>query len=270
MQCAPGHLCQDGACIPGCRSNNECPKSETCIERKCQSPCELVNACGTNALCKVANHRKVCFCPDGFQEDTSKNCVRYECQINEDCESNKKCINGSCKNPCLDAGVCGLNAQCKVVEREAQCSCPPNYIGNALVECKPKGNEECLKNPCGKNTKCRDLEAGFECTCLPGCIGDPYRGCDCEGHLVNLCKNKLCGVKAQCKVVNAKIAQCFCPAEYPSGDPTIECKYKIIMFRRCISQNLVHCTGCLRNGQRNVVMYLLSRLTKTATLLVFT
>lgn len=125
----------------------------------------------------------------------------------------------------LFSGACGLNAQCKVMDRKAQCSCPPGYIGNALIECRQSSGEECLRNPCGENTKCKDLPGGFECSCQPGCVGDAYRGCVCDAKLVNLCKNKLCGVRAQCRVTDGKSAQCFCPAEYPSGDPTIECKY---------------------------------------------
>lgn len=232
LQCAQGHICQNSACVPGCKSNNDCPNSEACIEKKCRDPCSIANACGNNALCRVSGHRKICLCPDGYQGDPKKNCAQYECRTDEDCEANKKCSSeGVCKNPCLEPGACGTNAQCKIVNKNAQCSCPPNFIGNALIECKPKGSEECLRNPCGENSKCKDLPGGFECSCLPGCVGDAYRGCVCDRHLVDLCKNKLCGVRAQCKVVNGKSAQCFCPAEFPSGDPTIECKYFFIIFK---------------------------------------
>lgn len=141
-------------------------------------------------------------------------------------------MDGACRNPCLENKACGANAQCRVIERKPHCSCPPGFIGNALVECKRGGNEECLKNPCGENTKCRDVEGGYECSCLPGCVGEAHRGCVCDGHLVNLCKKKLCGIGAQCKIVNGKEAQCFCPSETPAGDPTIECEF---CFRKYFS-----------------------------------
>lgn len=111
------------------------------------------------------------------------------------------------------------------MNRKAQCSCPPGYIGNAQIECKQSKGDECSKNPCGMNTACRDVAPGaYECTCSPGCVGDAYRGCTCQDQLINLCKNKLCGANAQCRVVDGKSAHCFCPPEFPNGDPTIECK----------------------------------------------
>lgn len=228
--CAQGQICLNEACIPGCRSNNDCPRSETCQNKKCQNPCNGDTACGRNALCKVSDHRKICLCPDGYQGDPTKTCTPYECKSNDDCEANKKCSSdGACKNPCLEQNACGVNSQCRVVNREAQCSCPPGYIGNALIECKQKGEEPCLKNPCGENTKCRDISTGFECSCAPGCIGDPYEGCQCNEPLINLCKDKLCGVNADCRVMNGKIPQCYCPNEYPIGDPTIECKHFVLL-----------------------------------------
>ncbi|CAH1986493.1 unnamed protein product [Acanthoscelides obtectus] len=223
-QCAQGQLCTRGACLPGCKSNNDCPNAEYCKNRKCQDPCAQKNACGKSALCQAADHRKVCLCPDGYQGDPAKLCEQYECSKDEDCESNKKCgLDKVCRNPCLEHNACGANAQCRVVDRKPLCSCPPGYIGNAQVECKQTKNEECLKNPCGSNAKCKDIPGGYECSCPQNCIGDPYRGCECEQELVNLCKNKLCGVGAKCRVVNRKEAQCYCPAEKPVGDPTIEC-----------------------------------------------
>lgn len=225
--CSQGQICENRLCMPGCRFDSDCPNELTCLNKKCQDPCQLPNACGTNALCRVSSHRRVCLCPDGYQGEPIKACLPYECQRDEDCEINKKCApNGACKNPCLEPNACGNNAQCKVVDRKAECSCPPGYIGNAQIECKQSKGEECAKNPCGVNTSCRDVAPGaYECICLPGCVGDAYQGCICEEQRVNLCKSKLCGINAQCRVVNGKSAQCFCPPEFPYGDPTIECKY---------------------------------------------
>lgn len=224
--CSQGQICQNNICKPGCRLNSDCPNELSCFDKKCQDPCQLSDACGTNAVCRVSNHRKVCLCPDGYQGEPTKICLPYECHTDNDCETNKKCLNnGACSNPCLEEKVCGINAQCKVVNREAHCSCPPGYIGNPQTECKQSKGEECSKNPCGENASCRDVTPGvFECVCLPGCAGDAYQGCICENKLINLCKSKLCGVKAQCRVVNGKEAQCYCPSEFPHGDPTIECK----------------------------------------------
>lgn len=223
--CTQGYICQNNICLPGCKSNTDCPSELACVEQKCQDPCLLPEACGTNALCRVSSHRRVCLCPDGYQGEPSKECVPYECRKDNDCEINKKCSpEGACKNPCLEQNACGVNAQCRVVDRKAQCSCTPGYIGNAEIECRQAKGEECAKNPCGENTSCKDVSGGYECICLPGCTGDALRGCVCEDHLVDLCRNKLCGTNAQCRVVNGKNAQCYCPPEFPIGDPTIECK----------------------------------------------
>lgn len=222
--CAQGQICTKGACLPGCRSSNDCASTEVCTNKKCQDACKEPNGCGQDALCRASDRRKLCVCPDGYQGDPLIKCVPYECQSDDDCESNKKCsVDGACRNPCLEHKACGLNAQCRVVERKPHCTCPPGYIGNGLIECKQGGNEDCLKNPCGDNTKCRNIPEGFECSCLPGCIGDATKGCTCEDPLINLCKTKLCGAGAQCRVVNGNKAQCYCPPERSAGDPTIEC-----------------------------------------------
>lgn len=221
--CAQGQLCNRGVCIPGCRSNSDCPNEESCVNRKCANPCGR-GVCGKNALCKSSDHRAVCLCPDGYRGEPKVACTSYECTTDEDCESNKLCDkNGACRNPCLEQGVCGTNAQCRIVNRRAQCSCPPNYIGNPQVECRVSKLDECLRNPCGENSRCRDIPGGFECSCAPGCIGDAYKGCVCE----DLCRNKPCGVNAGCKVIN-NTPQCYCPSVYPVGDPHIECK--LILF----------------------------------------
>src|SRR5699024_8069990 len=142
---------------------------EVCRNRKCLNVCKDPNSCGKNAVCQATDRRKVCLCPDGYQGDPKVACKPYECRLDTDCESNKRCSpDGACKNPCRENRACGVNAQCRVIERKPHCSCPPGFIGNALVECKKGGNEECLKNPCGANTKCRDVDGKYECSCAPG------------------------------------------------------------------------------------------------------
>jgi len=226
LGCAHGQICSNGACIPGCKSDIDCANSETCSKGKCVNLCKQPFACGKNALCRVSEHRKLCLCPDGYQGDPNALCSPYQCKDDKQCEPNKKCDkDGICVNPCLEKGACGANAQCKIIDRQAYCSCPPGYIGNALVECKQEGVQACAKSPCGPNAKCKEVgEDSYECSCSPGCVGDAYRGCDCDAKTVSVCKNTLCGVGAVCKVIGGK-PQCVCPSNKPAGDPTIECKY---------------------------------------------
>lgn len=96
------------------------------------------------------------------------------------------------------------------------------------------GGDQCLRNPCGDNAKCRDTQGGFECTCVSGCTGDPYRGCLCQGPPTDLCRDKHCGVHAACRVVNGRDPECYCPSDYPAGNPYIECKKLWILSTNCI------------------------------------
>lgn len=225
--CPSGQLCQDGACVAGCRNNLDCASDKTCANGQCVDPCQQSNACGQNALCKVSEHRVLCLCPDGYQGEPTQGCSPYECRKDGDCELDKRCDSGSCRNPCLQNGACGINAQCRVSNRRAQCSCPPGYIGNPLVDCSPSApgtDGPCLSNPCGGNTRCRNVPGGFECSCAPGCVGDPRNGCVCGEHHVNICAGQACGVNAACRVINHNEPECYCPPENPSGDPYRECK----------------------------------------------
>jgi len=124
--------------VAGCRSHNDCPNDQACVNGQCHNPCSTPKfPCGTDAQCRVSEHRAVCLCPDGYQGEPSQICKQYECLRDDDCESNKYCSEDKvCRNPCLEAGACGNKAQCRVIHRHAQCSCPPGYYGNPLFECK--------------------------------------------------------------------------------------------------------------------------------------
>lgn len=225
--CPPGQLCKDGACVAGCRSNTDCPNDNSCINGQCLNPCLRDNACGKEALCRVSDHRTLCLCPDGYRGEPTEKCSPFECQLDKDCEPNKRCRDGSCKNPCLEINTCGVNAQCRVVNRQPQCSCPPGFVGNALIECQQVTPGICLRNPCGENAVCREVAGGYECLCAQGCVGDPKRGCFCDGQQVNACANQRCGLNAACRVLGQNEPECYCPSDYPSGDPYVQCKFTI-------------------------------------------
>lgn len=53
--------------------------------------------------------------------------------ISADCSLNKACINLRCEDPC--PGVCGLNAQCNVVNHNPICSCLPGLVGDPFARC---------------------------------------------------------------------------------------------------------------------------------------
>lgn len=236
--CPPGQLCKKGACMAGCRTNSDCSSDRSCINGQCLDPCARDGACGESAVCKIADHRVLCLCPDGFQGDPNKKCTKFECQTNDDCDIQKKCDNGKCRNPCLTSGTCGINAQCRVVQRQSQCSCPPGFNGNPQVECIQHITPTCTRNTCGINAVCREVTGGTECVCAHNCVGDPQKGCICPDEHGSPCKDISCGRNADCRVINDVEAECFCPSHYPNGDPYFECKF--LNFHRKIGIFLIN------------------------------
>lgn len=226
--CPPGQLCKGGACVAGCRSNSDCPNDNSCVNGQCLNPCLRDGACGKDAMCRVSDHRVLCMCSDGYRGEPSQECSLFECQKDADCEADKRCKDGSCKNPCLEFGTCGVNAQCRVINRKSHCSCPPGHAGNPLVECQQVTPGACLRNPCGDNAVCKESSnGGYECSCEVGCVGDPKRSCLCGERQVNACAKMKCGQNAGCRILGHNEPECYCPSEYPQGDPYVQCKFVI-------------------------------------------
>lgn len=98
------------------------------------------------------------------------------------------------RDPCVPS-PCGLNAQCRVINQQASCSCLSNYFGSP-PNCRPECtiNADCSSNLACMNEKCRD---------------------PCPGA---------CGVSALCSVV-AHTPICSCPSGY-MGDPFTACTPK--------------------------------------------
>lgn len=88
--------------------------------------------------------------------------------------------------------------------------------------------DKCTSNPCGQNSRCKDIPGGFECLCPPGCTGDPSKRCVCEQaqQRSDPCKSIVCGKHALCRPVNDQDAKCYCPTEYPVGNPYVQCESK--------------------------------------------
>lgn len=58
--------------------------------------------------------------------------VRPACTKDSDCDHNEICRSQKCKNVCDD---CGVNANCRVINRRVVCSCPQGYEGIPTVQC---------------------------------------------------------------------------------------------------------------------------------------
>ena len=97
-------------------------------------PCQP-NPCGPNSSPSVSGTRCVCTCDPEYFGDPYSGC-RPECTYNEDCPYEKACVRNKCVDPCI--GVCGENAECRVVNHNPICSCIQNYIGDPFVRCNPR------------------------------------------------------------------------------------------------------------------------------------
>lgn len=96
------------------------------------SPC--VPQCGPNAECKVVNGVGRCTCISGFYGVPEFGCTP-ECVRNQDCRPDQACVEQQCIDPCVS--VCGVRAECQVVNHNPICSCPQNFIGDPFTFCEP-------------------------------------------------------------------------------------------------------------------------------------
>lgn len=119
----------------GCKSDSECPLTQTCLNRECVDPC-LFEKCGINAQCSAKNHRAVCTCLPDFKPDPDPyiRCKQYECLTDPDCVPTLACRNEKCVNPCQ----CARFADCAVRNHRGVCTCIPGFEGDPYgVACTP-------------------------------------------------------------------------------------------------------------------------------------
>lgn len=94
-------------------------------------PCNP-SPCGTNAICRELNGAGSCTCLPTFYGDPYSGC-RPECVVNSDCPKIKSCRNNKCVDPC--PGICGINAECSVINHSPTCVCLPGFTGNPSKSC---------------------------------------------------------------------------------------------------------------------------------------
>ena len=113
----------------GCKSDNECPNNQACIQRECQDPCPF-EQCGIKAFCTVNAHRARCQCPEAHKGSPYIECKPYECLTNPDCPMTQACRNEKCVDPC----DCAANADCSARNHRGYCTCIPGYIGDPYID----------------------------------------------------------------------------------------------------------------------------------------
>lgn len=199
------------------------------------NPC-VPSPCGPNSECIQTGISYHCSCLPNFEG--SPPVCRRECSTNDDCPSNRACINYKCKDPC--PGSCGNNAICTVRLHSPMCSCAEQYTGDPFTACHilpiVEQIDPCNPTPCGSNARCRvSRNNAGACICEPGYFGNPYESCrpecvvnsDCSYDKTCL-KNKCvdpcpgaCGITAICQVIN-HVPRCTCAPGY-TGDPYSYC-----------------------------------------------
>lgn len=126
---------------PGCKSNDECSLSETCLNRNCVNPCAVGNPCAQTAECSAINHKAQCRCPADLIGDPFIRCykdspkIKPECTSDSECSNDKSCVNQRCQDPCIIANPCGTNAQCRTNQHRPSCVCPNGWGGNPQIMC---------------------------------------------------------------------------------------------------------------------------------------
>lgn len=202
------------------------------------NPCQP-SPCGPHSQCTISpSGSSSCAClPELI--GAPPNC-RPECISNSECSSHLACINQKCKDPC--PGICGLNAECRVVSHTPNCVCISGYNGNPMIQCETQKPVQpqyhatpCIPSPCGTNAVCREQNGAGACTCLPDYIGNPYENCRPECILNSDCPSDkacvnskcqdpcpgTCGQNADCYVVN-HLPSCTCRPGF-TGDPFRYC-----------------------------------------------
>lgn len=170
-----------------------------------------------------------------------------ECSIDLHCPDEMLCINYRCRDPCA-VGICGTEADCRVINHTPLCECPENFSGDPYIECISNGmmNTDqmnyfmaCDPNPCTgvENAMCIEQNGMGTCVCLPNYYGDPKKpdGCmpkctehaDCPSNMTcirnechDACEN-FCPENADCHITANHIV-CTCKAGF-TGDANRNC-----------------------------------------------
>ena len=117
--CPGDQKCQNYRCIKPpvgtCYTDGSCKTNEICTAGRCRDPCSDPKACGVNALCSTAGHRKLCSCPPQFTGNSDVECVRIPttCVSEVACPaSGMGCHEGICMLRCGSDNECASNERC--------------------------------------------------------------------------------------------------------------------------------------------------------------
>lgn len=217
----------------GCRSNSECDADKSCINSNCINPCLVNDPCGNNAECYARDNQAQCRCLNGYRGNPRTSCHIVGCMSNNDCPSEKRCVNEQCIDPCIYENTCSPRAECKASNHMAVCKCPPGLVGNPYIDCRPEIQPQCVYD-----TDCHSTLACIDSKCKDPCIAlEP------------------CSLPSRCQVIPSSPVRtmiCICPEGYiSSGSGT--CKpIESIKVIGCIADSDCSIdTSCINSLCRN-------------------
>ena len=230
-----------------CRSDNECSRDKTCVNQSCVDPCLLNPArCGTNAECVAIEHVAECRCREGFLGNPQDKCHVIGCYSNGDCPGDRSCVNKQCTDPCLHENPCSVRAECRVRGHQASCRCPPGYVGNPQIDCRPEEEPECRTDgDCPSQLACLNNKCQNPCLVI-----EP------------------CQIPSECKVLPTlpvRTMVCVCPSGYiSSGSGTCQATAPVIQLectkdddcapnKSCVNALCKDPCDCGANAECNVV-----------------
>ena len=117
-----------------CEEKSKLPPPVPEVSTSRPNPC-VPPPCGTNAECRVEGAAAVCSCIQDYIGDPEDSC-QPECITNADCDEDEACISQKCSDPC--PGLCGVNAECEVVNHNPICFCPEHLTGDPFRLCVEK------------------------------------------------------------------------------------------------------------------------------------
>lgn len=266
--CLTGEICIANKCIVGCRTDNDCLSTENCLSNSCTSICESATACGTNALCKVLDHRKECYCLPGFTGNPTIACQRVQpkCYSAADCPPNHFCLDGKCRVECVTDKDCIAGERCfsnhclSLCRRDDDCQSKEICIRNKCqVGCRT--NEECMDHlacisnqcidpcqasaTCGPNAECKVINHQSICSCLTGFIGRPNANVGCIRPFITCTVSSDCPAgsgcyNGHCSVTCIGVQDCAVNERCVDG----RCRIQCFRDRDCPSEEICEQNVC--------------------------
>ncbi|MCA9540689.1 MAG: hypothetical protein KC620_17440 [Myxococcales bacterium] len=190
VECLEGNICEEGACVAGCTSDESCaaatPDQPFCIDGRCGA-CRGDDDCFGAATCDAATATCVepGACDDSRECNAGRLCVDGECADRPDCNT-EGCPDGFA---CLAGGECRLNdgARC---EDNSECalgqtcldSARPSVCGFCQTDDDCPGTQTCTFDDDGSSrcTEPASCRADLECLGARICDGDVCAQPECD------------------------------------------------------------------------------------------